>query len=88
MSKTERLEREEQVTRLWRMFRNGRAYQSRRHLTERLPLYVRSFEGDQWPAPTKNTKNLPRPVVNKIRCAPDAARSVTATMSFPGPLTR
>ena len=64
MSKTERLEREEQVTRLWRMFRNGRAYQSRRHLTERLPLYVRFFEGDQWPAPTKNTKNLPRPVVN------------------------
>lgn len=56
--------REEQVTRLWRMFQNGRAYQSGRHLTERLPLYVRFYEGDQWPAPTKNTKNLPRPVVN------------------------
>lgn len=64
MNQTEQLDREEQVTRLWRMFRNGRAYQSGRRLTERLPLYVRFFEGDQWPAPTKNTKNLPRPVVN------------------------
>lgn len=60
----ETYDREQRVTELWTLFRNGRAYQSARHLTVKLPLYVRFYEGDQWPTPTKSTRNLPRPVVN------------------------
>ena len=59
--------REERVTRLWEDYENGRRYQSSLGLTVRIPQFVRFYEGDQWPAPTKNTKNLPRPVVNFIK---------------------
>ncbi len=55
---------EERVTDLWRDFQRGRAYQSERGLTKLLPLCVKFYEGDQWAPPTKNTRNLPRPVVN------------------------
>lgn len=58
---------EEKTTTLWEHFRNGRAYQTSIGLTKKLPLYVRFYEGDQWPAPTKNTQNLPRPVVNIVK---------------------
>ncbi|MBE6588827.1 MAG: hypothetical protein E7643_01490 [Ruminococcaceae bacterium] len=54
----------ERVTELWRMFRRGREYQSSKGLSRILPLCVRFYEGDQWAPPTKNTRNLPRPVVN------------------------
>ena len=59
-----RIQEEEQSTELWRYFQRGRAYQSARGLTKMLPLCVKFYEGDQWAPPTKNTKNLPRPVVN------------------------
>ena len=55
---------EERVTDLWRDFQRGRAYQSERGLTKLLPTCVKFYEGDQWAPPTKNTKNLPRPVIN------------------------
>ena len=55
---------EERSTELWRDFQRGRSYQSERGLTRMLPLCVKFYEGDQWAPPTKNTKNLPRPVVN------------------------
>ena len=54
----------DQSTELWQFFQRGRAYQSQKGLTKMLPLCVKFYEGDQWAAPTKNTKNLPRPVVN------------------------
>ena len=57
----------EEVSTLWDDYRNGRAYQSSIGLTKKLPLFVRFYEGDQWPKPTKNTKNLPRPVINIIK---------------------
>ena len=52
------------VTELWKMFRRGREYQSAKGLSRTLPMCVRFYEGDQWAPPTKNTRNLPRPVVN------------------------
>ncbi len=61
---SEQMQNEERVTELWRMFRRGRDYQRAKGLTRMLPLCVRFYEGDQWAAPTKNTRNLPRPVVN------------------------
>ena len=59
--------REEQVTRLWEDYENGRQYQSSLGLSVKIPQFVRFYEGDQWPPPTKHTKNLPRPVVNFIK---------------------
>ena len=59
--------KEEKTTTLWEHFRNGRAYQTSIGLTKKLPMYVRFYEGDQWPKPTKNTQNLPRPVVNIVK---------------------
>lgn len=61
---SERIHTDDQSTELWRFFQRGRAYQSQRGLTKMLPLCVKFYEGDQWAPPTKNTKNLPRPVVN------------------------
>ncbi len=56
-----------QTTSLWEMYQNGVAYQASIGLTKDLPRYVRFYEGDQWAAPTKATKNLPRPVINIIK---------------------
>ena len=58
---------EEQVTKLWEDYENGQKYQSALGLTVKIPTFVRFYEGDQWPKATKNTKNLPRPVVNLIK---------------------
>lgn len=58
---------EREVTSLWEDFRNGRAYQSNIGLTTKIPMFVRFYEGDQWPKPTKNTQGLPRPVVNIVK---------------------
>ena len=57
----------QETTKLWEDFRNGRAYQSGIRLTENVPMYVRFYEGDQWPPPTERTMGLPRPVVNFIK---------------------
>ena len=56
-----------EVTALWECYRNGKAYQDSSGLSKKIPLFVKFFEGDQWPAPTENTKNLPRPVINIIK---------------------
>lgn len=40
------------------------AYQSTLGITKDYPKFVRFYEGKQWPNPTKNTRNLPRPVIN------------------------
>lgn len=58
---------ERQVTQLWEDYENGLKYQSAMGLGSKLPQFVRFYEGDQWPPPTKNTKNLPRPVINLIK---------------------
>ena len=58
---------EVRTTTLWEDWENCRAYHSSIGLTSDLPKYVRFYEGKQWPAPTANTKNLPRPVVNIIK---------------------
>ena len=55
---------EQHVSELWQMFRRGREYQTARGLSRTLPLCVKFYEGDQWAPPTRNTRNLPRPVVN------------------------
>ena len=67
MDEQMKYDREREVTKLWEDFRNGRAYQSNIGLTTRVPMYVRFYEGDQWPKPTKNTQGLPRPVVNIVK---------------------
>lgn len=56
-----------EITKLWEDYEHGKRYQESVGLAKNLPLFVRFYEGKQWPAPTKNTKNLPRPVVNFIK---------------------
>lgn len=56
-----------ETTALWDDYERGRAYQSSTGLAKNLPKFVKFYEGDQWAPPTKNTKNLPRPVVNIIK---------------------
>lgn len=56
-----------EVTELWDLYQNGLSYQGTTRLSEKIPQFVKFFEGDQWPAPTKNTKNLPRPVINIVK---------------------
>lgn len=56
-----------EVTTLWDDYQNGLTYQASIGLSKRLPEFVRFYEGKQWPPATKNTKNLPRPVVNIVK---------------------
>ena len=56
-----------EVSSLWQLYENGRGYLSSMGLSTKLPLYNRFYEGNQWPAPTRATKSLPRPVVNFIK---------------------
>ena len=64
---SEQVEKQEETTSLWELYQNGVSYQATCGLSKNLPKFVRFYEGDQWAAPTKNTKNLPRPVVNIIK---------------------
>ena len=57
----------ERMTLLWRDYQRGLDYQHASGLYKKLPEYVRFYEGNQWPAPTENTKNLPCPVVNMVK---------------------
>ncbi len=63
----ERYTTDSETTSLWDDYQNGLAYQNSVGLATKIPKFVKFFEGDQWAAPTKNTKNLPRPVVNIIK---------------------
>ena len=56
-----------EVTSLWDDYQRGLSYQASSGLSKNIPKFVKFFEGDQWAPPTKNTKNLPRPVVNIIK---------------------
>ena len=52
---------------IWSQYEKGIDYQNSISLRTNLPKFVKFYEGDQWPAATKNTKNLPRPVINIIK---------------------
>ncbi len=56
-----------EVTDVWQDYRRGVEYQENIGLSKNLPIFVEFYEGKQWPAPTKRTKSLPRPVVNIIK---------------------
>lgn len=63
----ERYDTNAETTTLWDDYQNGLSYQASSGLSKKLPEFVRFYEGKQWAAPTKNTRNLPRPVVNIIK---------------------
>ena len=54
-------------TNLWRDYQAALESQACSGLRDKIPLCVDFYEGKQWPAPTENTKNLPRPVVNIVK---------------------
>ncbi len=58
---------EAEVSALWKLYENGRGYLSAMGLTSKLPLFNRFYEGDQWPAQNRQTRGLPRPVVNFVK---------------------
>ena len=55
------------TTHLWKMYETGINYQITTGMRYNIPKYIDFYEGRQWPAPTENTKNLPRPVVNIVK---------------------
>lgn len=63
----ERYDTDQETTSLWDDYQNGLAYQATVGLSKKIPKFVKFFEGEQWATPTKNTKNLPRPVVNIVK---------------------
>ena len=52
---------------IWHRYEDAMSYQTSTGLRKRIPEYVSFYEGRQWPAPTRNTKNLPRPVINIVK---------------------
>ncbi|MBQ8392795.1 MAG: hypothetical protein IJX51_03375 [Clostridia bacterium] len=59
--------REEMAKEIWRKYEDALSLQTSMGLRKSIPEYVDFFEGRQWPAPTRNTKNLPRPVINIVK---------------------
>lgn len=53
-------------TKIYNEFQKGITYFQTLGLTSQIPKNVQFFEGQQWVAPTKNTRDLPRPVFNFI----------------------
>lgn len=58
---------DDNVTKLWSDYQSGLTYQATSGLSRDLPQFVKFYEGKQWAPATKNTKNLPRPVINIIK---------------------
>jgi len=58
---------QEKLTHLYKMYEDGVDYQSRIGIRESIPTSIKFFEGNQWPAPTESTRNLPRPVINIVK---------------------
>lgn len=54
-------------TKIKQGYEDGKAYFKQMGFMDKWPLCERFKAGDQWPAPTAKTKNLPRPVINIIR---------------------
>jgi hypothetical protein len=61
------IDNEREASALWKLYEEGRGYLSATGLSAKIPLCNRFFEGDQWPAPTKKTQGLPRPVINFVK---------------------
>jgi hypothetical protein len=56
----------ELASQIERQYKDGLQYKQRMEFAARWPEYERFKAGDQWPAATPRTKNLPRPVFNII----------------------
>ncbi len=56
-----------EVTNCYSLYKKALGDQLTSGLRDKIPLCVDFYEGRQWPLPTENTKNLPRPVVNIIK---------------------
>jgi len=50
----------------WEQYQNGLSWQRSMKFTSDFPRFVAFKEGEQWPAATERTKNLPRPVFNIV----------------------
>lgn len=55
---------ENKAQEIWSEYQKMQEYQNSMGFRTDFPEIVRFKEGDQWPAPTKKTKNFPRPVFN------------------------
>lgn len=58
------LDRDEALKKILEDLDRVQRYQGAMCFTRKFPQYVDFYEGRQWPAPTKNTSGLPRPVLN------------------------
>lgn len=52
---------------IWQEYQDGLDYQNSMSFGSKWSEYQRFLNGDQWPAPTEKTKNMPRPVLNMIK---------------------
>ncbi|MBQ8357088.1 MAG: hypothetical protein IJX39_04695 [Clostridia bacterium] len=74
--------RDEAAARIVKCFEWGKRYQTEMGFVQSFPKFVDFFEGRQWPAATRNTKNLPRPVFNCTKMIGRNKKS--AILSVPG----
>lgn len=54
------------TTRVWDEYQAGLTYQKSMGFAEDFPAFEKFKEGEQWPAATARTRNLPRPVFNIV----------------------
>ena len=64
---TDKAKWESKAAQIWKDYENGLSYQKSMGFADKFPEYERFKQGDQWPAATDKTRNLPRPVFNIIK---------------------
>lgn len=64
MQEMQQFDRDKALAKILEDFDRVQRYQGSMGFTRKFPQYVDFYEGRQWPAPTKNTQGLPRPVLN------------------------
>ena len=65
----------DEINELEKNYKAGLSYHREMGFTSNWPVYERFKTGDQWPAPTERTKNLPRPVFNIVQFITDHKKS-------------
>lgn len=77
---------DKECLKIWKEYENGIAYQNSMNFRTEFPKIIRFKEGEQWPAPTKKTKNYPRPVFNFtemfVRSKRSAVTNQTLSMTY------
>lgn len=70
----------EVLSEVWRLYQKAQNYTLSIGLKNRIKKNIDFYEGNQWAAPTENTKSMPRPVINFVKFICRNKRAMLSSM--------